>query len=132
MYGITAYAIVRIRYEVDLVLLVIYTTDSLTAASLSTSLSHGAVVAGVASSVTVFILCSVLFFIIGYVCGYFGQKHKQSSACKETSDEIVRPQQSQPVYEDVLPKSTQEDHFQIHDFELKKNVAYGPAHSSCT
>ena len=90
-------------------------------------------VAAVASSVTVFILSSVLFFIVGYVCGYFGQKRKQSSACKDTSDEIVCPQQSQPtpVYEDVLPKSTQV-HFQIHDFELKKNVAYGPAHSACT
>ena len=62
-------------------------------------------VAAVASSVTVFILSSVRFFIVRYVCGYVGQKHKQSTASKETSDEIVCPQQSQPtpVYEDVLP-----------------------------
>ena len=49
---------------------------------------------------------------------------------KETSDGIIFPQQSQPtpVYEDVLPKSTQ-DHWEpdFHDLELKKNVAYGPA-----
>ena len=105
---------------------------NLNAASLSTSLSHNAVVVAVASSVTVFILSSVLFFIVGYVCGYFGQKHKQSTASKETSDEIVCPQQSQPtpVYEDVLPKSMQDQKREFHDFELKKNVAYGPALSS--
>ena len=86
-----------------------------------------------ASSVTVFILSSVLFFIVGYVCGCFSQKHKQSTACKEISDEIVCPQQSQPkpVYEDVLPKSMQEvQERDFHDFELKKNVAYGPAQST--
>ena len=99
---------------------------------MATSLSHDAVIAAVASSVTVLILSSVIFFSVGYVCGHFCRQHKQSTASKQTSYEIVHPQQSQPtpVYEDVLPKSKQEDQEQdFHDFELKKNVAYGPAHS---
>ena len=81
MYDKKAYMPAGTRHKVNL----IYTIDSLNRAGVSTSLSHNAVVAAVASSVTVFILSSILFFIVGYVCGYFGQKHKQSTASKETS-----------------------------------------------
>ena len=67
--------------------------------------------AAVASSVTVFILSSVFFFVIGYVCGWFCQKRKQS---------VSKTSLVTPVYEDVLTKTVE------HDLELKKNVAYGP------
>ena len=78
----------------------------LNTASATTSLSHDAVVAAVASSVTVFILSSVLFFTIGYICGV-RNTNNQPTASKETSEEIVCPDRSQttPVYEGVLPKS---------------------------
>ena len=75
----------------------------ITTESTSNSLSHAAVIA-VASSVTVFILSSVLFIITGCVCGSLLQKHKQVT--REISGKIVEPQHSQPtlVYEEILPK----------------------------
>ena len=79
-----------------------------------------------ASSVTVFSLISVVFLTIGFVCGYFSRKYKQSTSSRERADEGIRPQQSQPtpVYEEVLPQSIPE--VQEQGFELEKNVAYGP------
>ena len=70
----------------------------------------------VASSVTVFIVASTLFFIIGFLCGHFCRKERGKV------DEAV-PQsektQGTPYYDDVVLKQEQE-------LELKDNVAYGP------
>ena len=76
-----------------------------------------------------------MFLSIGYDCGWFGHKHKQSHISKATSDssadennsrhseESHVPQPSGPLYEELQPKSTPE-HQDL--FELKENVAYGP------
>ena len=68
-----------------------------------------------ASSVTVFTVASILFFIIGFLCGHFCQKkRKPSTAAAET----VPPSggQSQiPYYDDVVLQQ---------EFEQKDNVAY--------
>ena len=75
------------------------------------------VVVGVASSVSVFILSSVLFLTIGLVCGcYCGQKWKKS--VNKVSRNIPEAVQSQPnpLYEDVV--------IPVQDVELKENAAY--------
>ena len=73
---------------------------------------------------------SILFHSIGYVCGWFGHKHKQSRARKATSDsaEINTCQNDEsqiqgPLYEELQMKSAPERQDQV---ELKENVAYGP------
>ena len=71
----------------------------------------------VASSVTVFVVASILFFIIGFLCGHFCQKNrKPSTAAAET----VPPSGGQtqiPYYDDVVLQQ---------ELELKANVAYAP------
>ena len=59
----------------------------------------------VASSITVFIVASILFFVVGFLCVHFYQKKRKS-----TDHDNVQPKQ----YELEL--------------ELKANVAYGPIH----
>ena len=72
-----------------------------------------------ASSVTVFVVASSLFFIIGFLCGHFCQKkRKQSTAAAET----VPPSGGQtqiPYYDDVVLQPREQE------LELKENVAYG-------
>ena len=67
-----------------------------------------------ASSITVFVVTSILFFIVGFLCGHFCQKERKMA------DEIV-PQcaktQGTCIY-DVVQKQEQE-------LELEENVAYG-------
>ena len=69
----------------------------------------------VASSVTVFAVASILFFIVGFLSGNIYQKKRKATA--ETS-----PGQTQiPYYDDVV--------LQQHDeqkLEMKENVAYAP------
>jgi hypothetical protein len=69
----------------------------------------------VASSVTVFIVASISFFIIGFLFGHFCQKKRKSST---TADETVTPAgsggQTQTPYYDELE-----------EVELEENVAYG-------
>ena len=87
-------------------------------------------------SSTLIIVCaisSIVFLVIGYACGWFGHKGKQSHASKTTSDpakkSASRNEQSQlsqspgPLYEELQPKSTLEFQDLV---ELEKNVAYGP------
>ena len=107
----------------------VLTGPFLNAGSVSTSCD--AVVAAVASSVTVFILSSVLFFIVGYACGYFGQWHKQSTTSRETSDDIVCPGEPQPapVYEEILAGKPMPEDCE-RDFELKENIAYDPVQTT--
>ena len=78
------------------------------------------VTATVASSITVFILSSTLFFFIGCICGCFIHKYRI-----KRSDKNVRSQPA-PLYEDLQP-SLAEDKEKT--FKLKENVAYGPIRS---
>ena len=75
----------------------------------------------VVSSVSVFILSSSTFFIMGCVFGWFGHKHKQSMAGGGTSDEAAIPKPV-PLYEDVLPESKSGQCKK--GFEMEENVAY--------
>ena len=77
----------------------------------------------VASSVTVFTVASILFFIVGFLCRHFCQKKRKSS----TTAAAVPPggsgghtQTETPYYDDVV---IQQSHQEL---ELKENVAYGP------
>ena len=78
------------------------------------------IITAVVSSIIIVILSSVLFFLIGCVCGWFGHKHKQSAKAN-----ISQPA---PVYEDLQPTSMTENIERA--FELKENVAYGPVQST--
>ena len=70
----------------------------------------------VASSIT-FIVGSVLFFIIGFLCGHFCRWEKKYTAGSVIESEKIHV----PYYDDVVLKQEQE-------LELKENVAYGPVH----
>jgi hypothetical protein len=78
-------------------------------------------------------ISSIVFLSIGFVCGLFSQKHKQSCTCtsKVASNSSVEentshnegsqlPQTPGPLYDDVLLRSTPDM------LELNENVAYGP------
>ena len=58
-----------------------------------------------ASSVTVFVMTSILFFIIGFLSGHFCQKGRKRA-------------------ENVSPLQQHEEQ----ELELKENVAYVPVH----
>ena len=68
----------------------------------------------VASSVTIFIVTLVLFFIIGFLSGHF--------CCRESGKrahhEVVKNET--PIYDDIVLNQ------QEHELELKENVAYAP------
>ena len=81
----------------------------------------------VASSVTVFTVASILFFIIGFLCGHFCQKKRKSST-RAAAGETVPPggsggQTQTPYYDDVVIQQSDQE------LELKENVAYGPIRS---
>jgi hypothetical protein len=71
-----------------------------------------------------------VFLSIGYACGRYGRKHKQSrtggievnekNSCPNEGSQL--PQTPGPLYEELL-KCTP-DHQDL--VELKENVAYGP------
>ena len=66
--------------------------------------------AAVASSVTVFVVTSILLFTIGLLCGHFCQKKRK------TTDQTI------PLYDNVQPKHYEQE------LELKENMAYGHVH----
>ena len=77
-------------------------------------------------------ISSIVIFFIGYACGWFGHKHKQSRTSKVTSHSAEKNtytchmEQSQtpaPLYEELHQKSALEHQDLV---ELKENVAYGP------
>ena len=79
-------------------------------------------------------IISIVFLSIGYACGWFSLKHKQSRTRKAASDSLVKentdpsegsqlPQTPVPVYEELQQRSTPEHQDLV---ELKENVAYGP------
>ena len=77
----------------------------------------------VISMVVAYILSSVLIFIVGCACGWFGHKHK-AKGLDESTDPQATPG---PTYEDLQPStSMQGDPWEKATFELKENVAYGP------
>ena len=68
-----------------------------------------------ASTVTAFVVGSVLFFIVGFLCGNFCRKKKQTGTVSQC-EKI----QGAPYYDDVVLKQNERE------IELKGNVAYGP------
>ena len=82
----------------------------------------------VASSVTVFSVASILFFIVGFLCGHFCQK-KRKSGTTAAAGETVPPggsggQTQTPYYDDVMIQQSDQE------LQLKENVAYGPIRST--
>ena len=78
--------------------------------------SHDGKIA-VASSVTVFTVASITFFIIGFLCGHFCQKKKPTI---ETVPPSGNGQTQIPYYDDVVLQQPQQE------LEMKENVAYSP------
>ena len=83
--------------------------------------------------IIMFVVCSVVFLFIGYACGWFSLKHKQSRNRKLTSDSSVEentgpsegsqlPPTPGPLYEELQSSTTEYQDL----VELKENVAYGP------
>ena len=70
----------------------------------------------VASSVTVFVVTSILFFIIGFLSRHFCRKKKRTAADNNVAKKQI------PCYEDVVLKQPDQE------LELKENVAYGPVY----
>ena len=91
--------------------------------SLRTVPSHDSVTA-VTSLITVSILSSALFYIVGFVCGCC---HKYKRSVREnTANKTSHPPLSHPstlLYEEVLPKSVED---QEQDLGIQGNVAYSP------
>ena len=81
--------------------------------------------------IVVCVVSSIVFLFIGYACGWFSLKHKQSRTRKATFDSSNTgpsegsqlPQTPGPLYEELQRRSTPEHHELV---ELKENVAYGP------
>ena len=69
----------------------------------------------VVSSITVFTVASILFFIIDFLCGHFCQK-KRKQAAVVTIPPAGSVLTQIPYYDDVVLKK---------ELELKENVAYG-------
>ena len=67
-----------------------------------------------ASSITVFAVTSILFFIIGFLSRHFCRKERRMA---RTASSIEQPQI--PYYDDVVLKQQEEQ-----ELELKDNVAY--------
>ena len=104
-------------------------TNNITVHMTESALSKEGKIA-VASSVTVFTVASILFFVVGFLCGHFCQKKRKSSTTAATSSSEIAPpmttdgQTQIPYYDDVvLQQPTRPSET---DLELKENVAYGP------
>ena len=85
--------------------------------------------------IAVCVVSSIVFLSIGYACGWFSHKHKQSRTRKTASDSSAEennpchnegsqlPPTPGPLYEELQQRSTPEHQDLV---ELKENVAYGP------
>ena len=69
-----------------------------------------------ASLVTAFVVGSILFFIIGFLCGHYYRKKKKVMA---TASQCEKTTHGTPYYDDVVLNQQQV-------LELKENVAYVP------
>ena len=67
-----------------------------------------------ASSVTVFIVTAILFFVTGFLSRHFCQKGRK------TDDDHQVVKKEIPIYDDIVLKE------QGQELELKENVAYAP------
>ena len=82
----------------------------------------------VASSVTVFAVASILFFIVGFLCGHFCQKRRKSSTTASAGETVPpggsggQTQTLELYYDDVVLRRPD----QLPELELKENVAYAP------
>ena len=89
-----------------------------------TPAEQNAVIAAV-SSITLCVLSSLVFFVIGYACGHKRHHGEQDAILCARSD--VTPQVSQPnpmvLYEEILPESNPRTTNRV---ELEDNVAYNP------
>ena len=74
---------------------------------------------------TLIIVSSIIFFLIGCLCGWFGHKRKKSST-NETETVSLQQATPTPAYEDVL-LTTRIASDKEKAFELEENVAYGRA-----
>ena len=95
----------------------------LCAGNILTPAELNAVIAAV-SSITVCVLSSLLFFVIGYACGHKYRHSDQDATCVRSD---MTPQVSQPnpmvLYEEILPESNPKT---TNQFELEDNIAYNP------
>ena len=82
----------------------------------SNSLSQDGKIA-VVSSVTVFVVASILFYIAGFLSGHFRICQRRNKP--ETVSQFKKTQGT-PYYDDVVLKQHEQE------LELKENVAYGP------
>ena len=74
-------------------------------------------------------MTSILFFIVGFLCGHFFQKKRKSSTTA-AAVETVPPggsggQTQTPYYDTVRVHMVLQPHEP--ELELKENVAYGPS-----
>ena len=67
------------------------------------------------SSVTVFVLTSIVFFTVGFLCGHFCQNKR-----KTAGNVSHKKTQRTPYYNDVVLQQHQQE------LDLKENVVYGP------
>ena len=89
--------------------------------------------------IAVCVIISIVFLSIGYACGWFSHKHKQSCTRKAASanssiEENTSPSEGSrlsptatpgPLYKKLQQRSTPDlEHQDL--IELKENVAYGP------
>ena len=79
-------------------------------------LTNGGKIA-VACLVTTFVVGSILFFIVGFLCGHYCRKKKKSMA--PAASQCEKTAHGAPYYDDVVLNQQQE-------LELKENVAYAP------
>ena len=71
----------------------------------------------VASSVTTFAMGSLVFFVVGYLCGRLHQRNKQLAEPRH----VPPPAKNvAPMYDDIILKQHEQE------LELKSNIAYGP------
>ena len=86
--------------------------------------------------IAVCVVSSIVFLSIGYACGWFSLKHKQSHSRKLTSNSSADneenlghnegsqlPPAPGPLYVELQQRSTPEHQDLV---ELKENIAYGP------
>ena len=96
-------------------IIILCTIQLLNCDLIGSSLSQDGIIA-IASSISVFIITSILFSVFGYFCGVYRQKQQQDSSSLANKPTPV------PTYEDVLPKDFEQK------LELQSNIAYAPIH----
>jgi hypothetical protein len=80
------------------------------------------------SSITVCVVSSLLFFVIGYACGH---KRRGDQEATRALTDMTRTQISQPnpmvLYEEILPEIESKPNIMItNQFKFEDNVAYNP------